>query len=375
MVLSFKNFGIHADNRKLIDNISLNINRNCEVLLASNNKNISLITGIFTFDIFGGYRYSGSVIHNGTDLIELISNIKKFRIKGNRIGVTSHILNDVLCIPSNPLDLFDPGIDIYNQFLDFIPYESRIDVINSVIRREMIKSSDIESVINNFDLSDQKKYFTLSICRDFGIIGIYKEIYKTLLSGGSDRKDKLTYLIIGRKTGVNLADMVILRDYYKYRLNLELLTYEYKKSIIEMQKKKEFYKEIKNLKRSSGHDFDFMNLDLTRAYSEGVLKYELIENMAKEINIMGIPFDVGLYHRFPSEIPVSDIYKFITGIGFITEKSLIIADMSLYPEKMIEISEYIRRMKSLQPITSLYLCSHDNLTEEADKLFDKIIEI
>ena len=148
MVLSFKNFSIHADDRKLIDNISLTINRNCEVLLASNNKNISLITGIFTFDIFGGYRYSGSVIYNGTDLIELISNIKKFRIRGNRIGVTSHILNDVLCIPSNPLDLFDPGIDIYNQFLDFIPYETRIDVINSVIRREMIKSSDIESVIN-----------------------------------------------------------------------------------------------------------------------------------------------------------------------------------------------------------------------------------
>ncbi len=375
IILSFEDFGICDGQKKLIDNISIQINRNREVLLVSDNTNISLIPGIFTFDIFNNYRYSGKVIHNGTDLIKLISNIKKFRINGNRIGITAHTLEDVLCIPSNPLNLFDPGTEVYDQILDFIPYETRIDIINSIIRREMIKITEIESVINNFDASLEKKSFTLSICQNFGIVSIYKEIYETLKSGRADRKDRLIYLIIGRKTGINLADMVVLRNYYKYRMNLRTLLYYYKKSIIEMQENKNFHKDIKILKRSARKDFDFMSLNLTKPYSEGMLKNEFIELLTGELTLMGIPFNGELYHKLPSEIPVSDIYKFIIGIGFITEKAVTVVDLSIYPGNLHEISEYIKRMKSLRPMTCLYLCIHDDILEDANRLFDKIIVI
>jgi hypothetical protein len=359
----------------LIGNVTVSLGNNCEILLTSAKDGISLIPGIFTFDIFNSYRYSGSVRHGGINLIDIITNIKKFRINGNRIGIAAYILGDVLCIPSNPLDLFDLGNEIYSQVLDFIPYETRIDILNSVIRREMIKITEIESIINDFDNSSDRKQFALSVCKNFGVMGIFREIYETLESGKPHRKDLLASLIIRKKTGVNLADIAVLRDYYKYRLQLEQLMYLYKKSIIDSGRDNNLFLEMKALKRRARKDFDFMSLNLTKAYSEGVLKDEFIELLGRELNLIGIAFNHDLYSKLPSEMPVSELYKFIIGTGFVTEKTVTVVDLSLNPEKLPEISEYIRRMKSLQPMACLYLCKHDKLPESAPNLFDRIVEV
>lgn len=374
-ILSFENFAIYSGKDMLIGNLTLSLSMNCEILLTSANNNISLIPGIFTFDVFNSYRYSGSVMHGGINLIDIISNIKKFRVNGNRIGIAAYVLGDVLCIPSNPLDLFDQENEIYSQILDFLPYETRIDILNSVIRREMIKITEIETIINDFDSSTEKKEFTLWTCKNFGVMGIFNEIYEALESGNPDRRDLLASLIIRKKTGVNLADIAVLRDYYKYRLELERLMYLHKKYTVDSKKDNNLDRKIKTLKRRERKDFDFISLDLAKPYSEGVLKQEFIELLGRELNLMGITFNSDLYSKLPSEIPVSDLYKFIIGTGFVTEKAVTIVDISLDPEKLPDVSEYIRRMKSLQPMACLYLCKHDRLPESSLSLFDSIVEI
>ncbi|WMT51436.1 MAG: hypothetical protein RE471_00805 [Ferroplasma sp.] len=359
----------------LIGNITLSLSENCEILLTSANNNISLIPGIFIFDVFNSYRYSGSVMHGGVNLIDIISNIKKFRVNGNRIGIAAYVLGDVLCIPSNPLDLFDLGNEIYSQILDFLPYESRIDILNSVIRREMIKITEIDTIIKDFDSSQEKREFTFWTCKNFGVMGLFSEIYEVLDSGKPDRRDLLASLIIRKKTGANLADIAVLRDYYRHRLDLDRLMYLYKKSTMDSGKDRDLIRKIENLKRRERKDFDFISLNLTKPYSEGILKDEFIELLARELNLMGITFNSGLYSKRPSEIPVSDLYKFIIGTGFITEKTVTIVDLSLNPGILPEVSEYIRRMKSVQAMACLYLCKDDKFPESAIHLFDSIVDI
>ena len=152
-ILSFDHFNMYTGDKKLAGDLTLQLNDNDEILIISKNGELSSILRIFTFDFFNNYRYSGAIIHRKTNLIDLISNIRKFRINGRRIGMAAYILGDILPVPANPLDLFDAGTDVSSQILDFIPYETRIEVLNAAIRREMIKITEIDEFIHGFDVA------------------------------------------------------------------------------------------------------------------------------------------------------------------------------------------------------------------------------
>ncbi len=374
-ILSFNHFNMYAGDNKLVGDVTLQLNDNDEVLLISKNAEVSSIIKIFTFDFFNNYRYSGAIIHRKTNLIDLISNIKKFRINGRRIGITAYILGDILPIPANPLDLFDAGTEVSSQILDFIPYETRIEVLNAAIRREMIKITEIDGFIKDFDAAVDKRAFTISVCRDFGIMDIYNSIYNALQSKKPDRRDVIASLIIRRKIGINLADIVVLRDYYKYRLNLDRFLYENKRLSITVSKDIRHHHNVRKFNRTWRKNIDFMTLKFTRAYSENILKNEFLTLLDNELNLMGIQFHREEYSKLAGDIPVAEIYKLITGIGFLTDKSAIIIDISLNALKLEEISGYVKIMKTFQPMACLYLCQGERLTGNIDKLFDAIVEI
>lgn len=374
-ILVFDHFNMYTGHKKLTGDITLELNNNDEVLLVSKNDELSSIIRIFTFDFFNDYRYSGAIIHRKINLIDLISNIRKFRINGRRIGMAAYILGDILTVPANPQNLFDAGTEISSQILDFIPYETRIEVLNAAIRREMIKITEIDQFINGFDVAADKKTFTISVCRDFGIMEIYNSIYNALQSKKPDRRNIIASLIIRRKRGINLADIVVLRDYYKYRLNLDRFLYENKRLAITVRKNIRHHHNIRKFNRTERKNIDFMTLKFTRSYSENILKDEFLTLLDNELNLMGIPFHREEYNKLAGDIPVSEIYKLITGIGFVTDKSSIIIDFSLNGAKLKEISEYMKIMKTLQPMACLYLYQGVELTGNTDKLFNKIVEI
>jgi hypothetical protein len=79
--LSFKEFGIKSLNSFPVKNLNIDLGWNCDVLLYSKNKNISIIPGLFIFDIFNNIKLQGKIIHNGINIIDLITKIKNLELK------------------------------------------------------------------------------------------------------------------------------------------------------------------------------------------------------------------------------------------------------------------------------------------------------
>ncbi len=374
-LLSFIDFGVESGGNTVINHLNLELRGNCDVLLHSRNKNISIISGLFVFNIFNDIKLSGKLYHNGTDIVELINKIRTFRINGNRIGMTAHLMGDIFSIPSNPTDLFDPEIKVSNQVLDFIPYQARIEILNAIIRREMIKLTEIRDIIRDFDTAHDKKAYTIAKSMNFGVLQVNSEMYKILNSGSADRENLLVSLIIGEKTGVNLADMVMLRNYYRYRLNYNSLTGEVYKANIEIGHDVETRKMQKSMKKMGKKDFDFMGFRIERPYSEDILKKEILKIIKNYANLIGITYIEESYENFPADIPVLELYKLMISIAFLTGKNILVIDLSIYPAQVKEIAEYTKRLKTLQNMACLYLCTDEYVARNSDKIFDKVVNL
>lgn len=371
-LILFQDFCVKSGCDNSIKSINLELKSNCDVLLYSRNKEISRITGIFTFNVFNNVQFSGKLIHRNIDIINLFNKIKKFRINGNRIGLLAQIVDDVFPIPADPLELFDPQLTISEQLLDFIPYKTRIEILNGIIRREMIKLTEINEIIKGFDSADNKKDYTFKRSMDFGIVQIYRDIYTILNSKSENRSDMLAAAIISEKKGVNLADIVVLRNFYEYRMNYNDLQGQIYRSKIEGNNYSKIYKEIRALKKDAGKNFDFTNFKMTRSYSEGILKNEVLVIAKNFLELIGIPFDMDNYNKFPGD-SISDIYKVLACLAFLTNKKIIIVDLSRYRSMARDITEYINRFKSTQGMACLYICTSEDMAANKDKLFDRVM--
>lgn len=372
--ISFSEFSIKLNGVTEIENLNIDLGWDCDVLLYSRNRNISRITGLFVFDIFNNMEPGGKLMHGGGDIVELITKIKKFRVNGNRIGILGRLLGDIFSIPPDPLDTFDPGIKISSQILDFVPYQTRIEALNAIIRREMIKLVEIREIIKNFDDAKDKLTYTIIKSQDFGVLPRYTEMYNILNSGSGDRENLLASLMIGEKTGVNLADMVMLRDYYRYRLTLDGVNGEICECNVKGKSCHKIHKKRKSIMKNGKKDFNFMNFKVAKSYSENILKIEIINLVKSYMNITGIRYEEGIYDIFPTDAKILDLYKLLTCLAFLTGKSIIIADITLNPEHATEIVEFIKRLKSIQNMACLYICTDDEVAGNKNRIFDRVIK-
>ncbi len=373
--LSFIDFGIESKEIIEIEKLNLDLGWNCDVLLYSKNKNISRIPGIFIFDIFNNMNLHGKIIHRGRDIVELITKIRRFRINGNRIGILARLLGDIFSIPSNPVDIFDPGIKISSQILDFIPYQTRINTLNAIIRREMIKLTEIREIIKDFDAAVDKTTYTIIKSQDFSILQKYMEMYKILDSGSANRENLLASLIIGEKTGVNLADVVMLRDYYRYRLNLDNINGEIYGHNIDGKHDRKIYEERKLIKKNGRKDFDFMSFKVTGLYSENILRNEIIAIVKSYMNITGITYKTDIFEMFPMDAAIADMYKLLACLAFITGTNIMIIDISSHPGVATEIVEFVKRFKSIQNMACLYICTEEEVAGNKNKIFDRVVNL
>jgi hypothetical protein len=374
-LLSFRDFCIESDKKRSVIALNLDIKSNCDVLIYSRKNDISRIAGIFTFNIFNNIKFSGKLIHNGTDIIYLINNIKKFRINGKRIGMVARLIEDIFTLPANPSELFDPNLTISEQVLGFIPYSTRIEIMNGIIRREMIKLTEIREIIKEFDAAGDKKAYTLRKSMDYGILNIYQNIYDILNSSSENREDLMVSSIIGEKKGIDLADIVVLRNYYRYRMKYSHLMGDIFSNSINGKDSSGIYKELRNVKKDTKENFDFTGFKLTRPYSEGILKNEIMDILKNYMEVVGIPLDPHSFERIPGDSNISDIYKILACIAFLTEKKIMVIDLSDHPSLPMDIIEYIKRFKFLQNMACLYICTSEDMVENGDKIFDRVVYV
>ena len=131
----------------------------------------------------------------------------------------------------------------------------------------------------------------------------------------------------------------------------------------------------KSMKKMGKKDFDFMGFRIARPYSEGILKKEVLKIINNYANLTGITYIEGSCENFPADIPVLELYKIMISIAFLTGKNILVIDLSIYPAQTEEIAEYAKRLKTLQDMACIYLCTDEYVARNSDKIFDQVVNL
>jgi hypothetical protein len=239
----------------------------------------------------------------------------------------------------------------------------------------MIKLTEIREIIDGFDAVEDKTTYTIIKSKDFGVLQVYNEMYKILSSVSGNRENLLAALIMGEKTGVNLAEVVILRNYYEYRLSYDKINEDIYRSNIEGKHNNKIYKEKRAIKRIGLKEFSFMSFNVVRSYSENILKDEIVSIITSYMKLIGISYKTEKYEIFPADVNIAELYKLLTCIAFIAGNSVMIIDITDNPFVTGEISEFINQFRSIQNMACLYISSEEEIALNKNKIFDRVISV
>ena len=55
--------------------------------------------------------------------------------------------------------------------------------------------------------------------------------------------------------------------------------------------------------------------------------------------------------------------------------NILVIDLSIYPAQTEEIAEYAKRLKTLQDMACIYLCTDEYVARNRDKIFDQVVNL
>lgn len=344
------NFSLKID-KPVINNLNAKINNSNGLLIFSNNKNISEFLSIFMFKIINKNYYSGDIFYGNVNIIEELKKIKKFNVKDKNIIMLSNVISKIFVIPEKAKDIFDESLTISDQILDFLTYNTRIRILNSIIRREMISHDDIKNLIEKYNASDNKDNFLIYWSTEYGVPNILNELDK-ILKSNEDLNEKLMGILLYQKTGVNLADIVILRDYYKSK---------------NIKTKANLYKTGKN----TDDNVDFINIKLKKKSNEKLLKSEVSKYIIEYLKLLDVN-DLNILSKKPGEIENPVLKELLLAIAIFSNIDILIFDNPGITDESKKFMYNINKMHRIFDFA--YICTaHDNnIIKYYYKLFDDV---
>jgi len=343
-LFKINNFSLKMD-KTIINNLNAKINNN-SLLIFSNNKNISEFLSIFMFKIINKNYYSGDIFYKNTNIIEELKKIKKFNVKDKNIIMLSNIISKIFVIPEKAKDIFDNSLTISDQILDFLTYNTRIRILNSIIRREMISHDDIKNLIEKYNTSDNKDNFLIYWSTEYGVPNILNELNK-ILKSNENLNEKLMRILLYQKTGVNLADIVILRDYYKSKNGKT------------------------NLYKNTENNVDFINIKLKKKSNEKLLKSEVSKHIIEYLKLLEVN-DLNILNKKPEEIENPILKELLLAIAIFSDIDILIFDNPGITDESKKFMNNINKMHKI--FNFAYICTayNNNVIKHYYKLFDDI---
>ena len=347
------NFSLKTDN-PVINNLNIKINPDKSLLIFSNHKNISEFLSIFMLKILNKDCYSGDIFYDNINIVEILKKIKKFNIRNKNMLSLSNIIRNIFVIPEKAMNIFDESLTISDQILDFLTYNTRIRMLNSIIRREMISHDDIEYLIKNYNNSDNKSNFLIYWATEYGVPNILEELDK-ILKTGEDLNEKLMRVLLYQKTGVNLADIVNLRDYYKYKT-----------------KNNKSGGNRHNNKSIEENELNFIDIKLKRKGNEELLKNEMNKHIIEYIKFLDVNDGIYILNKKPGEIENSILKEILLVIMIFSDADILIIDN---PGTADGAQKFMNNINKIHRIFNFaYICTahNSNVIKSYHELFDDI---
>ncbi len=216
-----KNLRLYGLNHEIMDNES--------VLLIFNDERKDLFMSIFYLNADENIKVSGTMEILGEDVSGLINRIKRYSKNDKNLMAAAYSLKNVFIIPEHACELFDKTLKIKDQIIDFIPYSARVRILNAVLRRETFSREDIKLLMDGYKKYPDTENYLRYWATEYGVINKLNEI-KNVLERSEEPENELMEIMLLQKKGIDLANIVELRDFYRFKDDYVNIYYKKKNS-------------------------------------------------------------------------------------------------------------------------------------------------
>ncbi|SMD30401.1 hypothetical protein [Picrophilus oshimae] len=149
---------------------------------------------------------SGSFLIDGKNLLD----IYKIRNLRRRQEFLNSIVNyGLFFVPANPAKVMNRNSRLIDEIYLMIGRRAIVNILNTIIRREMFTYNDIENLIKYYK---ENKSFLDYWCILYGVYDYIRDIESYINSGDTESIFKI---LIMKKRGIDVGEAVILRNIYK----------------------------------------------------------------------------------------------------------------------------------------------------------------
>lgn len=285
--------------------------------------------------------------------------------------ILSKIRGDkVAMIFQEPFLALNPVLTIGYQITENIMLHSRIDIINSIIRRETLGKEGVADLLSKLDNAkdyDEKRRVVNRWTRDYGVPETEHSVFD--LISHSDNKEyierELLSLLSQEKMGVDLQPLGVAREYYKaddelFDLNLKLMQAEYNN---DQNTAAKLYQQI-GAKRSeirSKYSGFLLKSKLLRKRMEAPLMKEARRRALELLELVNIAGPERVIDSYPHELSGGMQQRAMIAMALAANPKLLIADeptTALDVTTQAQILELIRELNTVTGSSVLFI-THD----------------
>ncbi len=373
---------------KAIDGVDLEIKRGEVFGLVGESGCGKSVTATSVMDLVPdppGRIISGQIYIDGFNIISDLDKLAKItvksetnvKVKRNKRLIKRHnyilskIRGDkVAMIFQEPFLALNPVLTIGYQIVENIMLHSRIDIINSVIRRETLGEDGVNELLERIVKTkdhDERRRIVNRWSREYGVPDSDQSIYD-LLNTSEDInyvKNELLALLSEEKTGIDLQPLAVAREYYKlddelFSLNLQLIEAESRKDEAKASQLVQQISAKNSEMRSKFMSFIIKN-KLMRKRMEKPFVKEARRRALELLNLVNIAGPERVIDSYPHELSGGMQQRAMIAMALAANPKLLIADEPTTALDVTTQAQILELIKELNTVTgsSVLFITHD----------------
>lgn len=373
---------------KAIDGVSLEIKRGEVFGLVGESGCGKSVTATSIMDLVPdppGRIINGQIYIDGFNIISDLKKLAKITIKSetnvkvrrNKRLIKRHnyilskIRGDkVAMIFQEPFLALNPVMTIGYQITENIMLHSRIDIINSIIRRETLGEDGVDELISSIVKTkdyDERRRIVNRWSREYGVPESEESI-NDLVNTSNDVefvKKELLSLLNQEKTGVDLQPLAVAREYYKadydlFDLNLKLIQAESENDQGKVQELVGQITQKRSEIRSKFSSFILKNKLLRKRMERPYMK-EARRRALELLSLVNIAGPERVIDSYPHELSGGMQQRAMIAMALAANPKLLIADeptTALDVTTQAQILELVRELNTVTGSSVLFI-THD----------------
>lgn len=263
----------------------------------------------------------------------------------------------------------NPVIRVGEQISENILLHLKVEIVNSILRREMATRKDYEGLVDGVGRIKDKENRTKEIrrwCESYSIADA-EDLVQNIFSTNQDTKiltDAIEYIVDERKSGANIQRLAVAREYYQHQQRefeviLELAEAE---SVNDAKEIGELRNEIKEIRKKSTSFLMFRIVNrLLRRWTEEPLRDAAKKRVVELLKLVNIAEPKRVAVSYPHELSGGMQQRVMIAMALASNPQLLIADEPTTALDVTTQAQILELIKNLNQSfgSSVLFITHD----------------